>query len=103
VYFKDYEAIKPQLVDWEPLVEITVDPNRQPAPWDVRDRLGEIALPVLIIVGEYDFICGEKWARQLNDGIKGSELVVLHDSGHFGHLEEPDAFYAAISDFTAKH
>ncbi len=100
VYFKDYEAIKPQLVDWEPLVDITVDPNRQPAPWDVRDRLGEIAIPVLIIVGEYDFICGEKWARQLNDGIKGSELVVLHDSGHFGHLEQPEAFYAAVTSFT---
>jgi pimeloyl-ACP methyl ester carboxylesterase len=102
VYFKDYEAIKPRLAEWEALVDITVDPNRQPAPWDVRDRLGEIAIPVLIIVGAYDFICGEKWARQLNDGIKGSELVVLPDSGHFGHLEEPDAFYTAVGSFTTR-
>jgi proline iminopeptidase len=103
VYFKDYPAIKDRIADWEPTVDITVDPNRQPAPWDIRDRLGEIAVRVLIIVGEYDFICGEKWARQLHDGIKGSELLVLHDSGHFGHLEEPDTFYSAITAFTSKH
>ncbi|MEV8375232.1 alpha/beta hydrolase [Kribbella sp. NPDC056861] len=103
VYFKDFEEIAPRLADWFPLVDITIDPNRQPSAWDVRERLGEIAVPVLVIVGAYDFICGEKWARQLHDGIKGSELVVLGDSGHFGHLEEPEAFFGAVLRFAAAH
>lgn len=102
-YFRDFEEIEPRLTDWFPLVDITVDPNRQPTLWDVRERLAEIEAPVLVIVGTYDFICGEKWGRQLHDGIPGSELVVLPDSGHFGHLEQPAEFFGAITRFTAAH
>jgi proline iminopeptidase len=103
VYFKDFEEIEPRLTDWFPTVDITIDPRRQPSPWDVRDRLGEIAVPVLVMVGAYDFICGEKWARQLHDGIPGSELVVLADAGHFGHLEEPKQFFGSVLRFATAH
>ncbi|WP_343973609.1 alpha/beta hydrolase [Kribbella koreensis] len=103
VYFKDFEEISPRLTSWFPTMDITIDPQRQPALWDVRDRLGEITAPVLVIVGAYDFICGEKFARQLHDGIAGSELVVLADSGHFGHLEEPERFFGSVLRFAAAH
>lgn len=103
VYFKDFEQIQPSIADWMTTIDITVDPNRQPSGWDVRPRLAEIAVPTLVIVGAYDFICGEKWARQLNDGIPGSELVVLPEAGHFGHLEEPEEFFGAITRFSAAH
>jgi proline iminopeptidase len=35
---------QPRLTDWFPTVDITIDPQRQPSPWDVRDRLGELAV-----------------------------------------------------------
>jgi pimeloyl-ACP methyl ester carboxylesterase len=38
---------------------------------------------------------------ELHEGIPGSELVVLEDSGHFGHVEEPDAFARAVVGFVA--
>jgi proline iminopeptidase len=103
VYFRDFEEIEPRLADWFTLMDLTIDPNRQPSAWDIRDRLGEIDVPVLVIVGAYDFICGEKWARQLHDGIAGSELVVLAGSGHFGHLEEPGEFFGSVLRFAAAH
>ncbi|MEV6282056.1 alpha/beta hydrolase [Kribbella sp. NPDC051770] len=103
VYFKDYPAMEDSLADWLPTLDLTVDPNRRPSEWDVRDRLGEISVPVLIIAGVADFICGIEFARQLHDGIPGSELVVLEQSGHFGHLEEPAAFQQAVRKFTAAH
>ncbi len=103
VYFKDFEKIQPRIADWMKTIDITVDPNRKPSQWDVRDRLTTIAVPTLVVVGAYDFICGEKWARQLHDGIPGSELVVLPDAGHFGHLEQPGEFFGAITRFTAAH
>jgi proline iminopeptidase len=103
VYFKDFEQIQPSIADWMATIDISVDPNRQQSAWDVRPRLAEIEVPTLVIVGAYDFICGEKWARQLNDGIPGSELVVLPDAGHFGHLEQPEEFFGAITRFTAAH
>jgi proline iminopeptidase len=103
VYFKDYRGIKDRLVEWEKTMDMTVDPNRRPSQWDIRDRLAEIDVPALIQVGEFDFICGEKWGRQLHDGIPGSELVVFRASGHFAHLEEPAAFCGSVTDFVTEH
>ena len=74
-----------------------------PLTFDVRGRLGEIAAPTLVISGQYDFICGMRWARQLHDGISGSELLVLPDSGHFGHLEEPERLAEGILRFVRPH
>ncbi|HET6985326.1 MAG TPA: alpha/beta fold hydrolase, partial [Kribbella sp.] len=82
---------------------MTVDPNRKESRWDIRDRLGEIAVPTLVIVGSADFISPENSARELADGIPGADFVVLKESGHFGHVEEPDTFRDAVLRFTAAH
>jgi proline iminopeptidase len=103
VYFKDFEAIDPRLGEWKQTVDLTVDPNRKDSRWDIRGRLGEIAVPTLVIVGTADFICPENSARELADGIPGAELVVLKESGHFGHVEEPDVFRDAVVRFTTQH
>ncbi|BEL01946.1 hypothetical protein Q0Z83_001370 [Actinoplanes sichuanensis] len=63
---------------------------------DHRPRLPEITAPTLVITGRHDFICGPEWARMLHTGIAGSRLVILEDSGHFGHLEEPETFAAEV-------
>ncbi|MFC5265863.1 alpha/beta fold hydrolase [Kribbella qitaiheensis] len=103
VYFKDFRGIQDRIADWMTAMDLTLDPNRQPSLWDVRNRLGEITVPTLVLVGVADFICGEKWARQLHDGIPGSQLVVFGESGHFAHLEEPEAFSAAVLGFSSAH
>jgi proline iminopeptidase len=54
-----------------------------------------------VIVGRYDFICGVRWSQELNKLIPGSELLILEDSGHFGHIEEPENFARAIVGFAA--
>ncbi|WP_202870175.1 alpha/beta fold hydrolase [Kribbella sp. VKM Ac-2571] len=103
VYFNDFEAIDPRIGEWKQTVDLTVDPNRQDTLWDIRGRLGEIAVPTLVLVGTADFICPENSARELADGIPDAELVVLKESGHFGHVEEPDAFRDAVLRFTSQH
>ena len=64
--------------------------------YDVRDRLGEIAVPTLVISGRHDWVCSPAAGRALADGIPGARLVVLDDAGHFGFSESPDAFLAAV-------
>jgi proline iminopeptidase len=59
-------------------------------------------VPTLIVAGRHDFICGVRWAGMLHDGIAGSRLVVLEDSGHLGHIEEPAAFHSAVADFAGR-
>lgn len=65
----------------------------------IRDRLGEISVPTLVLVGAHDFICSPVQARLLADGIPGAQLVELAESGHMGWIEEPQAFRLALFDF----
>jgi len=32
----------------------------------------------------------------MHEGIPNSELVVFEESGHFAHVEEPEAFFEAV-------
>ncbi|GAA0464031.1 hydrolase [Paractinoplanes deccanensis] len=64
--------------------------------FDVRDRLGRITTPALAIAGAHDWICEPSWSRRLAEGIPGSSYVEQPHSGHFGHIEEPEGFAAAL-------
>lgn len=66
---------------------------------DVRDRLGEIAQPTLVIVGELDEETPLAYSQLLADGIANSELQVLSGVGHLSPTEAPERFNAAVSDF----
>src|SRR6059036_1432976 len=66
--------------------------------WDVRDRLGEIDLPTLVIRGRHDMSTDPISATLVN-GIKGAREVVLEESSHTPVLEETDQYLAAISTF----
>jgi 2-succinyl-6-hydroxy-2,4-cyclohexadiene-1-carboxylate synthase len=59
------------------------------------DRLPELAVPVVLVVGERD----EKFraiASRMAAGIPGSRLEVVAGAGHAVQLERPDAVAAAI-------
>jgi proline iminopeptidase len=64
--------------------------------WDLTPRLGEISAPTLILVGRDDFITPLSQAKIMHERIPNSELVVFERSGHFPHVEEPEAFLAAV-------
>ena len=66
-------------------------------PFDFRPQLAELRIPALVIVGARDFICAPRLAAMI--AIPGAQHVVLPRSGHFGHVEEPAAFAAAVAAF----
>ncbi|MEU0565042.1 alpha/beta hydrolase [Nonomuraea sp. NPDC005983] len=100
-YFADYWAHESDLGPLRAGLRAWVDPMRAAEPpFDVRDKLGDIATPTLIINGAHDFICGPHWGQMLHQSIPNSQFVLLHDSGHMGHIEQPAAFTAAIAEFT---
>jgi L-proline amide hydrolase len=66
--------------------------------WDVRDRLGEIEVPTLVIRGRHDMSTDPISATLVN-GIKGAREVVLENSSHTPVLEETDQYLEAISGF----
>ena len=65
---------------------------------DVREELSEISCPTLIIAGSEDNTVGRDAARELNEGITGSELYVYKGLGH-GVYEEAKDFYDRVLEF----
>jgi 3-oxoadipate enol-lactonase len=63
---------------------------------DVIDDLPSIAAPTLVIAGERDRGFPLDHARAVQQGIAGSELVVLPDTAHIAPVESPAAFGAAL-------
>lgn len=66
---------------------------------DVTDRLNEIAMPTLVIVGDQDVDPGVAASVTLAARIPGAQFVALPDTGHLSALEKPDAFGAALLRF----
>jgi proline iminopeptidase len=100
-YFADYWSGEPELAPLRAKMR-AFHVVGAPTPFDNREGLAHIATPTLLLAGQYDFICGVRWARELLEGIRGSKLQVFEHSGHMAHLEEPDRFVAAVADFVGR-
>lgn len=70
---------------------------------DQRDLLPQIAVPTLLIWGELDARSPVSIARQFEQAIPDSELVVIPGCGHVSNLEQPDRFSQAVRDFCRAH
>ena len=66
--------------------------------WDRTDRLGEINVPTLITVGEFDEV-SPSCARTLYDGIADSRLEIFPGCGHVAHLEQPERYREVLLQF----
>jgi proline-specific peptidase len=66
--------------------------------WDVRERLGGIAAPALVIRGCYD-LCTERIAATLLAGLPNAREVVFEESSHMPVLEETDRYLHVVESF----
>ena len=63
------------------------------------DRLGEIAVPTLVLVGEHDVRAIHAAADQMAVGIPGARKIVIPDAAHVPNMEHPDLFNQYVLDF----
>jgi pimeloyl-ACP methyl ester carboxylesterase len=70
---------------------------------DVRDALGLVAVPTLLLYGDRDVRAPLSVAAQLHDAIDESKLIVLPDAGHVCNVEASDAFNQAVLAFLRQH
>ena len=66
---------------------------------DFLDRLGDIRLPTLIIVGEEDPGTPVAASEAIQARIHDSKLVVLPAARHLSNIEQSDGFNKALMDF----
>ena len=88
-----------QMENWDrALWELT----RAARPSGLREQLGKLNLPVLVVSGDDDRIVPTVQSLELADLIPGAELVVFKNCGHVPQEECPAEFLAAVEPFIQK-
>jgi len=67
--------------------------------FDVMEKVAEISLPTLILVGQDDKMTPVKYSRFLAEKIPGSRLAIVPGAGHLVMVEKPEEFNAQLRDF----
>ena len=70
--------------------------------WDITDRLGEIALPTLLLSGRYDEAT-PRIMEAVHAGIPRSEWALFENSSHMSHCEEEDRYLEVVNAWLARH
>lgn len=80
----------------EDLREVRLDP---PA----SQRLGEVAVPTLVLTGDEDVADIHAIAERLAGGIPGAQRATIAGAAHLPNLERPDEFDRIVLGFLAEH
>ncbi|MFE4593041.1 bifunctional 3-oxoadipate enol-lactonase/4-carboxymuconolactone decarboxylase PcaDC [Streptomyces laurentii] len=100
-----FAAAQPAIVDWAVQMVRTTDPGcyiaacEALAVFDVRESLGRIGVPALVLVGSEDAITGPAEARTLVAGIQDARLAVVPAASHLAPVEQP----SAVTELLAGH
>ena len=66
---------------------------------DLRGQVEAIdttVCPLFLLTGEYDYSCTPEDTRRTASGIRGAEVVIMREVGHFPMSENPDRFRTYI-------
>jgi 3-oxoadipate enol-lactonase len=66
---------------------------------DFSDRVGDVEVPTLIIVGEDDQATPPALARTLHDSLPNSELVTMSGVAHAPQIQDPAGFADVVNNF----
>jgi pimeloyl-ACP methyl ester carboxylesterase len=89
--------------DFVPLLEEVAAAVRPGSLKTQCDLLPRVAVPSLLIWGELDGRSPLSVARQFEQAIPDTQLVVIPDCGHVSNLEEPARFNDTVRDFCRAH
>jgi len=67
--------------------------------FSVCERLEEIEVPALVVVGEGDRTLPLAWMERLATQIRGARLARLAGAGHISNMERPHEFNRVVLDF----
>ena len=70
--------------------------------YNIRESLGQIKAPALVMVGEDDHLKGRDYAEVIAAGIPGAEFALIPHAGHAACWEQPGVFNSLALGFLAK-
>jgi pimeloyl-ACP methyl ester carboxylesterase len=66
---------------------------------DLRQRVGDIQLPIMGIYGKRDLIVNPQQSKVLKACAPHSKIAWFENSGHFPMMDEPQRFHSTVRDF----
>jgi len=69
---------------------------------DLRPQLGQVKVPVLVVVGEHDEATPPPMSHELAAGLPQARLKIIPGCAHVPQLQAPEAFRDAISGFLGR-
>ncbi len=69
--------------------------------YNVHARLGQIAVPTLVLVGAEDQATTPDMAKAIADGVPAARWQVIESAAHQSNIEQPETFNAALEQFLA--
>jgi len=84
------EQVLDMISDFPGAEYLAIERDQVQREWKVPDRLGEIAVPTLVLVGERELPGFRAFADEAAASIPGARLEVLAGAGHLLPLEQPD-------------
>src|SRR6267154_2168382 len=66
---------------------------------DLRPQLGQVKVPVLVLVGEHDEATPPPMSHEIAAGLPQARLKVIPGCAHVPQLQAPEVFLDAIGDF----
>lgn len=66
---------------------------------DLRDELGDVRAPTLVVKGPRDAYCPPAWSREIAAGIEGAAYVEIPGTGHCSHVSAPGKFNRVVGDW----
>ena len=67
--------------------------------FEIADRVGEIGIPVFILVGEHDDIITPAMASQLEKKLPRADIAVVKSADHIPMVEQPVEFNRLLRKF----
>lgn len=66
---------------------------------DYEHRLGEIAVPTLVVAGEDDSAVPPSVAAAIAERVPDARMLVLKDAAHLGNVQQPVVFTEQVGEF----
>jgi 3-oxoadipate enol-lactonase len=105
LFAPEFQAANPDLMRDRRAAFLRTDPDvlraacEALAELDLRPQLGQVKVPVLVVVGEYDEATPPPMSHEIAAGLPQARLKIIPGCAHVPQLQAPAAFLDAIRDF----
>jgi proline iminopeptidase len=101
LYFAEWTTRHDELSRMKFLLDYDVSHRRTQEPFDVRAQLPALTMPVVIVVGERDFMFGPDVSPWFGT-LPKHKVIPIPKAGHFSHIEQPEQFGNAVAALAAE-